>query len=89
MQALMKWLDKNVEGKTARLETFVSQANDPGLKKQVLSLETNLYALKRKGAWHGKRLYRAVKKARHKQQGKITKPLSQIKGLPTLNPTGV
>jgi len=88
MQALMTWLDRNnIEGKTARLETFVSQANDPGLAKQVLSLETNLYALKRKGAWNGKTLYRAVKKARHKQQKKKNyRSLSQIKGLPVLNP---
>jgi len=91
MGALMKWVDRSgLGGEVGRLEYFVSQVDASELAEEVRRLEAMLFGRAGteavRGDWSGKRLCRAVRKARRELRGKTGRVQFMAKRLPALNP---
>ncbi|MCK5679850.1 BatD family protein [bacterium] len=84
MQALLNWLNHSKLTETSgTLAHFSDLASDPGLDKEIKSLETTLYATTPGKQWSGDKLYTAIQQARKK----LNHPEhSEPHRLPALNP---
>ena len=65
MQTLIAWLDHSkIAGTSPTLKHFYELVGDPELKKEIISLETSLYAVKPESPWFGDKLFIVVERAR-------------------------
>jgi hypothetical protein len=90
MREIMKWVGRSgLGGDTGRLDQFLSQADESELTDEVRRLESVLFGKtgteQIRAAWSGKKLYRAVRKARRKLRRRAGRSQLKPGGLPALN----
>jgi hypothetical protein len=85
MQNLLAWLDHSkIVGTSPTLKHFYDLSGDPELKKEIIFLETSLYAVKPENPWSGDKLSSAVQRARKNLNHRSL--LNRPADLPELNP---
>ncbi len=85
MQTLVAWLDHSkIAGNSPTLKHFYELVGDPELKKEIIFLETSLYAVKTESSWSGGKLLNVVKLARKNLKNRSLH--DHPADLPELNP---
>lgn len=85
MRTLIAWLDQSkIAGNHPTLQHLCEITGDPELKKEVIFLETSLYAVKSDCQWYGDKLFSTLQQAR--KNLKKRSHYDRLADLPELNP---